>query len=696
MVCRYLLLAVLTVVPSLSFGVGGGVYYDPETSTALSLALGANAAEEQKILDDIHEILKNYRKSTAEALVIWDSRRLEYEALRDAGDFGIAAESRYYRRIHDLVADCIMPAVWRVALRSIKHPDDVLNWGPFLYRTVTDVRQLCVQYATVVANGARSTDFSDIFFLTIENKDLLALFDLAQFYKLDFRGLLDNLASFDMESAKEAVSHDLEELISVGAGIATAGSSIAIDSWNETSAIGKRIVEKVRTVKGLKTAYETVREVLSDTRYLRRYLLSCVGSLDSLGVAKMFNLRDGLDISKYISDYTATVAGMYYRQRWYIYQGIMDSRTVVYKTEYDSRTMNLDAFLADLNGRCASMNYAEEEGVLMPLFNYKVGHDEKRFYSDSSETSFAGSSKAVFTTYCAEDVEIGSGNFRFFCPEEQDGDRKGIESYLKLHGNSEDICVQVARYLLASEEGMFGGVGGRGRIFSDIMDEQASVYNIEWEGYGFFETTDGGKLRYTELPKCDGEGVWYHRYGHIRDTGLPVSLDAEICMVNPAHRFWHLTGTVVHTDDVEELSFDEGASESDILSKIEKATKRLELSYPDCTIDVDYSRREAITADTLDNTRHLLWMSERCRLAQEIEDKLLTIYAKLITVEHYMYCADDVLAEPRDLLLLVAGHVQRGGIANAAHRRWLSAADSALHIRPEKKAVSGKGKDRSV
>ena len=308
---------ILTVLFCSALGTRAQYYsvnVDVKTTAAMFAALTAEWGTEEMSRQAIEDILDEYTAAEVATAGIFLTKWMDRKAMKDAGLFS-SEENYYYKRIYDMVSNRIMPKIWDVACLMVEHPDKALFWGPYLYKVTTEVKQLCMQFETVVTNGRLS--FKDIAWLAI-NDDLLFLFDLAQLGNVDWEGVWDRLTEFDFNLAKEDLKLDLDNLLQAGSALAGAGVSTLDSLWVNASKVGEVFHMKPKELWDLGNEFKDMYEELKEPANVQNLLLSQIGSADSLGVANLFQW-DSYNISNYMSNYINSLANRYYKQRWYIY-----------------------------------------------------------------------------------------------------------------------------------------------------------------------------------------------------------------------------------------------------------------------------------------------------------------------------------------------------------------------------------------
>ena len=105
------------------------VNYDKETVAAMAGAFGAGAMAESYYNEQVGEILKHYNAAEVATAGIFAAKFLERKAFTDLGIWSSSTENYYYRRIHNMVANKIMPKIWTVAGMMLKSPQTALYWA---------------------------------------------------------------------------------------------------------------------------------------------------------------------------------------------------------------------------------------------------------------------------------------------------------------------------------------------------------------------------------------------------------------------------------------------------------------------------------------------------------------------------------------------------------------------------------------
>lgn len=295
--------------------VWASVNFDKKTSAAMAAAYAVQAKTEGSNNESVQKILSHYTSAEVATAGIFASKWLDRKALQNAGLFDNAEENFYYKRIYMMVSTKIMPKIIDVASLMIKHPDKALYWGPYLFKVCEQTKQLCMIFETVVANGKVS--FQDVAFLAISD-NLKPLFDLTMLGDVDWKHVFDDLVDFGTGISKKDLKEDLDDLMTAGGAIASAGGAVLDSVWTNSSKVGGIFHMKPKEIKDLSKKFQKMYKTFSDPKNIKDLLMQQIISTDSTGVANLFKI-DHYNITNYISDYLHEIQGQYYTQRWYIY-----------------------------------------------------------------------------------------------------------------------------------------------------------------------------------------------------------------------------------------------------------------------------------------------------------------------------------------------------------------------------------------
>ena len=294
--------------------------FDRKTEAAMASTYALGVATEALNNESVQKILDHYTSAEVATAGIFAAKWFDRKALTNVGPFGTREENYYYSRIRRLVVDCIRPKLWSVGSLMIKHPDKALYWGPYLYKTCNEIAQLCIMFQTIVCDGKIKV-YDDLLaqgaFLFIGD-DLKAIFDLARLGEVDWAAVWDHLVDFGNGLTIEDLKEDLDNLVTAGSAIATAGAAVLDSTWTNASKIGTIFHQKPREIVQLYYEFKDMYELFSNPSAIKDLVMAQLLSTDSTGVARLFT-TEGYNVTSYVSDYIKEMQGRYYTQRWYIY-----------------------------------------------------------------------------------------------------------------------------------------------------------------------------------------------------------------------------------------------------------------------------------------------------------------------------------------------------------------------------------------
>ncbi len=296
------------------------VNFDKKTVAAMAAAYASGAAAESYYNEQVQDILKHYNAAEVATAGIYASKFLERKALTDLGIWSSSTENYYYRRIHHMVADKIMPKIWTVAGMMLKSPQNALYWGSYLLKTCDDVKTLCYQFESVVTNSTLT--FSDIQFLTI-NSEIAQILKLSEIGNVDFKKVLDDLSKVPGNFTVDNLKADIEKLYQQGVSLATAGAGNILQTSEFNNLFQGKLGAAINIVDNYSNLWNSFDKNVGKT------IINQLGGKDN--VAGLFQLSD-YNLTGWMTDYLNETEGQYYTQRWYIYRRDAGSETLAHYT----------------------------------------------------------------------------------------------------------------------------------------------------------------------------------------------------------------------------------------------------------------------------------------------------------------------------------------------------------------------------
>lgn len=828
MIRRYLLIfTVLFCVLQPGKAQYYSVNYDQETVAAMVAAFGTGAASEAYYNEQVQNILKHYNAAEVATAGIFASKFLERQALTNLGIWSSSTENYYYRRIHHMVADKIMPKIWTVAKMMLHSPQTALYWGSYLMKVCDETKSLCMQFESVVTNNTLT--FADITFLEI-NQQVASILKLSDMGNVDWKGLLDDIAKIPGNFTMDNLKADMDMLYQMGVGLATSGASNIGDALLQQNSFHELFNGKVSKIIDLYDHYYNLYEQVDKS--VGNTLLGMIGGKEN--VAGLFNISD-YNLTSWITDYLDETAGNYYTQRWYIYRrdygreligsyvpptddnSILngnhwyrintsdanfypndsqreqilsnseshagwsrsrvqqlnnqndgftysisywmqsyiiskkgkqtkkayayeievykswDNQEVVYEDVFDSYSMDLNTFKAQLNARLSEYN-DNEEG-----YTYYISSDNRNYYQATDAAKLKGCETVTISVTCSDGVSLGSGTTQYKCrtcggslnghskecsmktsvTEENldlgDLDEMGheaqnqiniIQSQISALESENDALVKAIanasvedaaalRQQYNSNKAEIDRLSGELKTWEQKLQE---INQAKEEAAADNDTPTDDYYRIPAIMQdCktaydltwQGAGSW-NGYTFVRTATMPringvITFRATLKIARKPKYFlgikihraimqisWELTSEYSDTQVVDVLTMEPGMPDEQKTKLVNDRISEIAMEYPSCQISTEYTRNEPMQEDTNSDVLHLLWSSDRLEMARQIDSRITRIYADLVSLEKMMHYKRSIIDVLKDILPPVNDEQgRRLTLVEECHKRWM-------------------------
>lgn len=225
---------------------------------------------------------------------------------------------------------------------------------------------------------------------------------------------------------------------------------------------------------------------------------------------------------------------------------------------------------------------------------------------------------------------------------------------------------------------------GKSDMLADYYDEEDGAYRIPAlmhdleEAYGI-EWSDAGSW----------SGYTFTRKGYVRGMNGSVTLTCDLKKVRGEswlinfwgirilriHRAilgveWKLTAEYSSSDVVDIMELDPGLSDREKTDAVNRRMQEILAEYPSCSVDVDYAYSAPPGADDDQDSYHLLWVSDRLRIARQVDYRLSRIYAELLLLEKFMYSRQSLLDYLKAQVFSGLGDGVRNKVYRKSFRRW--------------------------
>ena len=225
---------------------------------------------------------------------------------------------------------------------------------------------------------------------------------------------------------------------------------------------------------------------------------------------------------------------------------------------------------------------------------------------------------------------------------------------------------------------------GKSDMLADYYDEEDGAYRIpalmhDLEGAYGIEWSDGGSW----------SGHTFTRKGYVRGMNGSITLTCDLKKVRGEswlinfwgirilriHRAilgveWKLTAEYSSSDVVDIMELDPGLSDREKTDAVNRRMQEILAEYPSCSVDVDYAYSAPPGADDDQDSYHLLWVSDRLRIARQVDYRLSRIYAELLLLEKFMYSRQSLLDYLKAQVFSGLGDGVRNKVYRKSFRRW--------------------------
>ena len=427
----------------------------------------------------------------------------------------------------------------------------------------------------------------------------------------------------------------------------------------------------------------------------------------------MNNQHDGYSysISYYLSTYIISSKKKGQKQKAYAYHITVtkswNREETVYEDVFDSYSMDLNTFKAQLQARLSEYN-DNEEG-----YTYYIGSDTRNYYQATDAAKLKGCESVTISVTCSDGVTLGQGTTQYKCRE----CGKSLNAHSKecamktsvTEGNLDlselDKMQQEADSKVAMLQAQIGQLETENkellRKIANASVEDAATYRQQYNANKTQIDKLNGELAtwqqkqqeiaqakeeagrdndvatddYYRIPAImndckaaynltwqDG-GTW-NGYVFTRKATMPningiITFKATLTLARKPKYFlgikihrailqiaWELTSEYTNTNVVDVLTLDPNKTEQEKADEVNRRISDIAREYPSCKITTEYAKSDPTTDNTDSDIKHLLWSSDRLEIAREVDSRITKIYADLVSLEkmmHYKRSIIDVL-----------------------------------------------------
>lgn len=421
-------------------------------------------------------------------------------------------------------------------------------------------------------------------------------------------------------------------------------------------------------------------------------------------VAQLNNSKDGFnyDMDYWRSSYIITTNGKQSKKAYAYSITVTKSWNTVeesYEEYFDSYSMDLNTFRAQMNVKLAELN-DNEDG-----YTYYIGTDAKNYYQASDASKLKGCENVIISVTCTDGVSLGEGTTQYKCRtcggslnahtkecvmqttltgndqldtselDEMESDAKKHATLLQsqidaLEKENASIIKQIASSTIEQAATLRQKYNANKAKINELQAE-LDIWNKKLEeiAQAKAEANQDNAVQtddYYRIPAimqdCKNaynltwqEDGWWEGYTYCRKATMPnikgiVTFSATVSIARKPKYFlgikihraiiqisWQLTSEYTDTEVVDILELNPDDDERKKVQLVNNRVSEIARQYPNCKVSTEYIKSEPTDTDNTEDTYHLLWSSDRLEVAREIDSRLTQIYADLVSLEKMMY-----------------------------------------------------------
>ena len=411
---------------------------------------------------------------------------------------------------------------------------------------------------------------------------------------------------------------------------------------------------------------------------------------------------------------------------------------IVYEDVFDSYSMDLNTFKAQLNARLSEFN-DNEEG-----YTYYIASNARNYYQATDAVKLQGCESVTISVTCSDGATLGQGTTQYKCRKcgsslnahSKECAMQTTVTDNELDTSELDGLLQEAENKVATLESQIKSLESENdallKKIAEASVEDAAVYRqqynenktqidrlkselAEWQKKQTEYTeakaeaaadNDVATDDYYRIPAImqdcktaysltwqDG-GAW-SGYTYVRKATMPningvITFKATLSIARKPKYFlgikihraimqisWELTTEYSDTHVADVLTFDPSLSDAEKTKLVNDRIAEIAREYPSCKITTEYARTEPLEETPTGDVYHLLWSSDRLEIAREVDSRLTKIYADLVSLEKMMYYKRSIIDVLKDVLPeLDMDEGRRLTLVEECRERWVENARS--------------------
>lgn len=409
---------------------------------------------------------------------------------------------------------------------------------------------------------------------------------------------------------------------------------------------------------------------------------------------------------------------------------------VVYEEVFDSYSMDLNTFRAQLNVRLAEFN-ENEDG-----YTYYISSGTRNYYQATDAAKLKGCESVTISVTCSDGVTLGQGSTQYNCRKcgsSLNAHTKECAMQTSVTENNLDLSeldalLNEANSQAANLEAQIGTLENENAVLlkkiSTASIEDAAAYRqqynanktridrlkgelAEWKkkqsdyAQAKSEAADDNSVAtddYYRIPAimqdCKAaygltwqDGGSWNGYSYVRKATMPningiITFKATVSIARKPKYFlgikihraiiqiqWELTSVYTDTHVADVLTLDPGLSDAEKTKLVNDRIAEIAREHPSCKITTEYARSTPLEETPSGDVYHLLWSSDRLEIAREVDSRITRIYADLVSLEKMMHYKRSILDVMKDVLPgLDTDEGRRLTLVEECHDRWVESA----------------------
>lgn len=415
---------------------------------------------------------------------------------------------------------------------------------------------------------------------------------------------------------------------------------------------------------------------------------------------------------------------------------------VIYEDLFDSYTMDLNAFKAQLTAKLSEYN-DNEEG-----YTFYIGSDAKKYYQATDAAKLQGCESVIISVTCHDGATLISGTTSYKCRtcggslnahtkecvmqttlsdnenldlSELDEKEKEYQQQISLLQNqinqleneNADLIKKIASASVEDAARYRQQYNQNKSRITQLQKELASWQKkMEELAEARAEANEDNAVPtddYYRIPAIlqdcqtaysltwQGDG-WWEGYSYLRKATAPnikgtVTFKATVTIVRKPKYFlgikihraiiqisWELTAEYTDTEVVDVLQLDPNKSDADKAKEVNNRISEIARQYPNCQVSTEYMKSAPSEKDQSEDIYHLLWSSDRLQVARQVDTRLTKIYADLVSLEKMMHYKRSIIDVLKDVVPAIRDDQgRRLTLVEECRKRWLRGAGNSLH-----------------